>query len=61
MPIETQELNNLLIKAAFYAWFVTYPQHPPVEHWLVAVQDPPIAQFVPAVQFEMVIVGKNEE
>jgi hypothetical protein len=28
-----------------------------VEHWLVAVQEAPIAQFVPAEQFDVVIVG----
>ncbi len=32
-----------------------------MEHWLVAVQEAPIAQFVPAEQFDMVIVGIVEE
>ena len=33
------------------------PQQAPVAHWLVAVQDPPIAQLVPLAQVELVTVG----
>jgi hypothetical protein len=48
--------NAVLISGLF-----NNPQHDPVTHWLVAVQDPPTAQLVPLEQVDKVTVGNTPE
>ena len=50
-------LHICSLKAVVFG-FTTNPQNPPVAHWLVAVQDPPITQLVPLAHVDVVTVGK---